>query len=183
MINNTLAEFHLTKANPRGVPCTPDSCKKLLNTPMPAVEDFDKDRYSKFRSMLGVVAYIALWTKPELMFPVSLVSAYMSNPSQVAFDFLVDILLYLKGVRDLPFRIIRQADASQGDCAVMFTDASYGNRQERRSQSCWLAFFFGNLIAWNSRYQPTCFGWTSGIPVTCFGCFSLLVGSSVRLTS
>lgn len=154
MIDNTLAEFDLTKANPRGVPCTPESCKKLIGTPMPAAEDFDKVRYSKFRSMLGVVAYIALWTKPELMFPVSLVSAYMSNPSQVAFDFLVDILLYLKGVRDIPFRLTRQAEADQQDCAVMFSDASLGNRQERRSQSCWLAFFFGNLIAWNSRYQP-----------------------------
>ena len=63
---------------------------------MPAAEDFDKDRYS------SVVAYIALRTKPELIFLVSLVSAYMSNPGQVAFDFLVDILMNLGGVRDFP---------------------------------------------------------------------------------
>ena len=90
------------------------------------------------------------------MFAVSLISQYMSNPGPVHMKFLENILLYLKGVQDMPLRMTRKTLewlVATG-WAVLFSDASLGNRDARRSQTCWLAFLFGNLVGWNSRYQP-----------------------------
>ena len=152
MISNCLQEHDLHKCNPRSVPCTPDSVKALQKAQQ-GYGDFDKERYSKYRSILGVISYIMNNVKPELMFAVSLASQYMSCPSATAMTFVINIMLYLKSVQHVPFRFNR-TDLSKGDWAVMFCDASLGNRDARRSQTCYLAFLFGNLIAWSSRFQP-----------------------------
>ena len=152
MISNCLQEHDLHKCNPKSVPCTPDSVKALQEAQR-GYNHFDKERHSKYRSILGVISYIMNNVKPELMFAVSLASQYMSCPSDTALTFVINILLYLKCVQHLPYRLTR-TDLSKGDWAVMFCDASLGNRDARRSQTCFLAFLFGNLIACSSRFQP-----------------------------
>ena len=152
MITNCLREHNLEKRNPRSVPCTPESVKALQVAQHGYVE-YDKERYTKYRSMLGVASYVMNSVKPELMFAVSVASQYMSCPSEVAMIFVINILLYLKSVQHVPFTFMR-IDLSKTDWAIMFCDASLGNRDARRSQTCYLAFLFGNLISWSSRFQP-----------------------------
>ena len=154
MILDCLKKHGLEKRVQRTSPCTPESCKALQSAPIPTPAEFCPARYSRFRSILGTISYIKECTKPELMFAVSLISQYMSNPGDEHMLFLENMLLYLKGVADIPFKFTRQTDPNQ-DVAVMFFDASLGNRDARRSQTCWLAFLYGNLVGWNSRYQPS----------------------------
>ena len=155
LIELVVQESGLSKANPKGVPCTPDSCKKLVESQNSVENIFDKDRYKKFRHILGVISHICNYTHPELMWSVSLLSAYMSCPSAYAMIFLLDIVLYLKGVQEDKF-YFSAMDLENGDeWAFMMSDASLGNRSKKRSQICFLAFLFGNLVGWKSRFHPS----------------------------
>ena len=87
LIELVVEESGLSKVNLKGAPCTPDSCKKLVESQNSVENIFDKDRYKKFRHILGVISHICNYTHPELMWSVSLLSAYMSFPSAYAMIF------------------------------------------------------------------------------------------------
>ena len=150
-----VTEAGLSKEPPKSVPCTPESCKELIRSEKPSPESFDKQMYRRFRHLLGVLSHIGNYTMPQMMFSISLISSYMSAPNEAAMAFLLNMILYVKQQLECDFVFTAQEDLDSQDWIYMMSDASLGNRSEKRSQICHLAFLFNNLVHWKSRYTTS----------------------------
>lgn len=106
----------------------------------------DKER---FQQLVGKLIYLT-HTRPDIGFAVSMVSRFMSNPSETHMDAVMRILQYLKSApgTGLSFKKRR----SRG--VEVFTDADWaGYVPDRRSTSGMCTYVWGNLVTWRSKKQ------------------------------
>ena len=98
---------------------------------------------------MGKLNYLTL-TRPDIAFPVSVVSQFMNSPRTSHWDAIIHILRYLKKA---PGRGILYKD--HGHCKIEgFSDADWaGCPMDRRSTSGYCVFVGGNLVSWKSKKQ------------------------------
>ena len=111
-----------------------------------AGEKVDRERYQR---LVGRLIYLT-HTRPDISFPVSVVSRYMHDPRKDHMDAVYHILRYLKGApgKGLIFRkhghfnIEGYCDSDWASCA-----------DDRKSTSGYCMFVGGNLVSWKSKKQ------------------------------
>ncbi|KAK9063841.1 hypothetical protein SSX86_017713 [Deinandra increscens subsp. villosa] len=103
----------------------------------------------KYRRIVGKLNYLTI-TRPDIAFPVSVVSQFMSSPRTSHWEAVCHILKYLKGA---PGRGILYQN--NGHHTVEgFTDADYnGDPTSRRSTTGYCIRVGGNLVSWKSKKQ------------------------------
>lgn len=103
----------------------------------------------KYRRVVGKLNYLTI-TRPDIAFPVSVVSQFMSSPRTSHWDAVTHILKYLKGAPG--HGILYQ---NHGHHVIEgFTDADYnGDPTNRRSTTRYCVFVGGNLVSWKSKKQ------------------------------
>ena len=81
-------KFDLMKRTPKSRPCTKETVAAIDNAVRPTIHEMQtaewKALYKRFRSILGAIMHIVKFTCPQVMFAVSVASAYMSCPCKVA---------------------------------------------------------------------------------------------------
>lgn len=106
----------------------------------------DKGMYQR---LCGKLIYLS-HTRPDIAYPVSVVSQFMHNPRQSHLNAVYRILQYLKGCpgKGVYFRKGHKLRIEA------FTDADYaGSIVDRRSTSGYCMFLGGNLVSWRSKKQ------------------------------
>lgn len=105
---------------------------------------------SFFKQLIGSLMYLTA-TRPDIMYAVSLLSRYMSRPTEVHYSAAKRILRYLQGTTK--FGILYK---KEGNCELIgFTDSDYaGSVEDRRSTSGYVFMLSGAAVAWSSRKQP-----------------------------
>lgn len=102
-----------------------------------------------YQRLVGKLLYLS-HTRPDIAYPVSVVSQHMHNPCEEHLDAFYRILRYLKmtpGLR-LYFRKHNDRDLK------VYTDSSWGGElTERRSTSGYCTYVWGNLVTWRSKKQ------------------------------
>ncbi|CAM8884740.1 unnamed protein product [Rhodiola kirilowii] len=89
-------------------------------------------------------------TRPDIAYPVSVVSQYMSSPTVDHWKAVEQILGYLKGS---PGRGLVYGSHGHENIEC-FSDADWaGSKEDRRSTSGYGIMFGGNLISWQSKKQ------------------------------
>ncbi|KAL8131529.1 hypothetical protein AgCh_007455 [Apium graveolens] len=126
---------------------------KLIDTPMdPNTKlqttsiSVDKGRYQRLVGKLLQLAH----TRPDIGFPVSVVSQFMNSPTQEHMNAVYRILQYLKKDpgKGLFFR------KSESQTIEVFTDADWaGSPIDIRSTSGYCSSVWGNLTTWRSKKQ------------------------------
>ncbi|XP_031106257.1 uncharacterized protein LOC116010903 [Ipomoea triloba] len=103
----------------------------------------------RYRRSVGKLNYLTI-TRPDIAFPVSMVSQFMSSPTRTHWDAAVRIVKYLKGA---PRKGILYADDGHTGVEV-FSDADWaGSPDDRRSTTRYCVFVGGNLVSWKSKKQ------------------------------
>ncbi|XP_039067066.1 uncharacterized mitochondrial protein AtMg00810-like [Hibiscus syriacus] len=104
---------------------------------------------NQFQRLVGKLMYLSL-TRPDISFPVNVISQFMTNPRGGHLEAANRILRYLKGT--LGHRLFFK---KTGDKTVkIFTDSSWASEvTERRSTSGYCSFVWGNLVTWRSKKQ------------------------------
>ncbi|XP_073290971.1 uncharacterized protein [Primulina huaijiensis] len=106
----------------------------------------NKDQYQR---LVGKLIYLA-HTRPDIGFSVSVVSRFMSNPSEVHMEAVLRILRYLRGN---PGKGIMFRKCSNRSVEV-YTDADWaGDASDRRSTSGHCSYVWGNIVSWRSKKQ------------------------------
>ncbi|KAJ9538575.1 hypothetical protein OSB04_031308 [Centaurea solstitialis] len=106
----------------------------------------DPERY---RRIVGKLNYLTI-TRPDIAFPVSVVSLFMSSPRTPHWEVVRHILKYLKGAPGLG--ILYQNHNHH--VIEGFMDADYdGDPTNRRSTTGYCVFVGGNLVSWKSKKQ------------------------------
>ncbi|XP_074352333.1 secreted RxLR effector protein 161-like [Apium graveolens] len=93
--------------------------------------------------------YAMLCTRPDLAYPVSLVSRYQSNPSQAHWEAVKRIMKYLKGT--LHHKLVYREDALD---IIGYYDVDLGgDKDDGKSTSGHLFILTGAAVCWGSKKQ------------------------------
>jgi hypothetical protein len=137
-----LEKFGMNKCNPVLNPIVP-GCRLSKD------EDGVKVDSTIYKQIVGSLMYLTA-TRPDMMFVVSLISRYMSNPTELHMEAAKRILRYLKGTTDFGvfYRGTRELN--------VYTDSDYaGDQEDRKSTSGYVFLFSSGAVSWSSKKQPT----------------------------
>ena len=93
-INKILKKFGIFECSKVLIPVDPNH--KLYKT----IEDDKTTDTNHYQQILGSIMYTIIGTRPDLVYTITLLSQYASNPSAEHLGALKRVLRYLKGTRD-----------------------------------------------------------------------------------
>ncbi|XP_062014077.1 uncharacterized mitochondrial protein AtMg00810-like [Rosa rugosa] len=103
-----------------------------------------------YKHVVGSLMYLTA-TRPDLMYAVSLISRYMSQPTELHLMAAKRVLRYVKGT--VNFGIFYKKEGNK-DLAA-FTDSDYaGCLEDRKSTSGYAFILNSRAVAWSLRKQP-----------------------------
>ena len=136
------------------------SCKPKP-APLPRDVQFPSDspalpEDNEFSSMIGALLYLALHTRPDIAYAVSLLSRFVASPTQAHLESAKHVLRYL--ARDpaagLIFPFVTPARRSNWELKV-FSDADFaGDKTSSKSTTGVLVQYNRCAIMWLSKLQP-----------------------------
>ncbi len=104
-----------------------------------------------YKAAVGSLMYAMVGTRPDLAFPVSMVSQFMSRAGPSHWMVVKRIMRYLKGTLDLKLCLGGKDVSLRGYC-----DADWGGDANERCSTTGYVFFVGvGTISWNCKRQPT----------------------------
>ena len=132
-VANTPLEFgvHLVKANPNDRMCD----------------------IKLYQELVGSLNHLAVFTRPDIAFAVSMLSQFNSNPTQTHWKAALRVLRYLKFTRNF---CITYTKAFNGSKIVVFgfSDADWGsNPVDRISITGYVFMINGGPVSWTSHKQ------------------------------
>ncbi|PRQ33949.1 putative RNA-directed DNA polymerase [Rosa chinensis] len=103
-----------------------------------------------YKQLVGSLMYLTS-TRPDLMYAVSLIARYMSQPTELHLMAAKRVLRYVKGT--VGFGILYKKEAS--GVLTAYTDSDYaGCLEDRKSTSGYAFMMSSGAVAWSSRKQP-----------------------------
>lgn len=136
-----LKRFGLDDCNPVINPIVP-GCK-LFSDEGPKVDD------TTFKQMVGSLMYITT-TRPDLQYVVSLISRFMSSPTEMHLAAAKRVLRYLQGTLDYG---IWYEKGRKGSLEI-FTDSDFaGDLDGRKSTSGYVFLWNKGAVSWASQKQ------------------------------
>lgn len=105
---------------------------------------------TEFRSIIGMLLYVAVNTRPDISASVSILSQKLSQPRKGDLGEAKRIIRYLKATKDMQLKL-----KSSGTQELMgFSDANWAeDRHDRKSNSGYVFMLFGGIISWACRKQ------------------------------
>ena len=141
-----LKKFGMESAKPVATPV--ENSTKLVK----ATDSQECIDQQKYQSAVGSLLYLAMATRPDIMFAVSNVAKFSAHPTNQHWTGVKRILRYLKGTADYGLSFTPNAS---GDC-VGYADADWGgDLDDRKSTSGYLFLISGEAVSWRSKKQ-TC---------------------------
>ncbi|CAL9028826.1 unnamed protein product [Prunus brigantina] len=131
-----------------------DDCKPF-GTPAEYGLKLCKDKGGKevdstfYKQIIGSLMYLT-YTRPDIMYAVSLVSRYMEKPTEMHLNAAKRILRYVKGTID--YGVFYKSDDGSG--FVGYTDSDYaGDIDDRKSTSGHTFLLNSGAVSWSSKKQ------------------------------
>ena len=125
-------------------------CKPIRNiTPVEnkSLQEIRIDE-TKYRSLIGNLLYLAICTRPDIIYAVSKAARKSKEPNLEDWDNVIRILRYLKGTINYGINFSRNPDVKA------FVDADYaGDLETRRSTTGFLITIGNTPTSWCSKLQ------------------------------
>jgi hypothetical protein len=102
-----------------------------------------------YRTVMGSLLWLANNTRPDIAYPVSILSQVLSNPGRVHWEAAKRVVRYLKGTEDAWLTF---GGSHVGLCG--FSDSSWGSEVLNwHSMSGYAFTLFGGAICWSAKKQ------------------------------
>ncbi|CAM8902732.1 unnamed protein product [Rhodiola kirilowii] len=149
-LNKVVDKFAMRSAKPASIPL--GGHLELTKADCPKI-DQEKLKMSNipYDVAVGSVMYDMLCTRPDLAFSISVLSRFMSNPSENHWLGMKYWLRYLSSTANLG---LVYADFDSKHDIVGYVDSDYASNKDNRKSTT--SFFFtwaGNCISWKSQLQ------------------------------
>jgi hypothetical protein len=125
------------------------------STPLPAnfnatTEDDEKPKESgQYPSVIGVLSYLAVGTRPDICFAVNYLARFAAKPGPLNWKGVQHLINYLAGSRNLKLNLYPRMDTTP---LKSFANASWGGEFARSTFGAFITFL-GAPISWISRRQ------------------------------
>ena len=151
LIDRIITELNCKDANPVRTPLPPNT--RLTKRDLPQSEEEGRRAAKQpFRQLVGVLMYLAISTRPDIMLAVSLLSRFNSAHGDTHWKAAIHVVRYLKGTRDYELEL----GGDEGSHLVGYTDSDYANCPDTRRSISGYCFSLGSgLISWMSKKQST----------------------------
>ena len=131
---------------------------KPINTPMEfrlAVKEKSEDEKpfdkTKYRSLIGMLLYVALGTRPDIAYSVGVLAKFSENPTETHWKYVQRVLRYLKSTINFGLKYHRLSENTE---IVGYCDADWGGDENNRRSTSGIVMLLGNsLINWSSKKQ------------------------------
>lgn len=128
--------------------------KRIRRVPQVETIDFgedylDQEGTREYRSLIGALLYVANQTRIDTAFPVNFLSRFMQKPTQLHWKYAMKILSYLYHTRNRRLYLGKKNEIEM----EAYSDASFGNLEDYRSQSGTLVTLYESPVSWLSRKQ------------------------------
>jgi hypothetical protein len=135
-----LKKFTMSESKPVNSPIVP-GFKINRDVNGVAVDD------TYFKQIVGSLMYLTA-TRPDIMFSVSLISRYMSKPTELHLQAAKRILRYLKGT--VSYGIFYKKGEEEE--LLAFTDSDYaGDEEDSKSTSGYVFLLSSGAVSWMSK--------------------------------
>lgn len=142
--NRVLHKFEMENCNPVSVPSDP-------NQTLSKDDGSDKSLYP-YRQLIGSLMYLAIATRPDICYAVSIASRYLESPSQMHENAAKRILKYIRGTSN--YGLLYHSD--ERERIRGFSDADYAGDTDTRRSTTGFCFLIGNgVVSWNSERQKS----------------------------
>lgn len=136
----------MDKCNPNATPCDPNVIIKETELFSHELKEMER---IPFREAVGALMFVAVVSRPDIMFSVSRISRYLNNPSEIHWNAVKRIFRYLKGT--INFGICYKGDKIDFKA---YSDADFaGDVDTRRSTSGYVTMIAGAPVTWSSSRQ------------------------------
>ncbi len=136
--------------------CKPRSKPLEAKIPVTELVSEGNPENSKFpcSNVIGSLMYSMLWTRPDLCYPISLLSRFQSKPSEKLWTLIKCVLRYVKGTLDYKL-VYTKNESANFEIMTGYTDASHATNDEkvRSTSGTLIQLFDHNLVAWSSQRQ------------------------------
>lgn len=112
------------------------------------LEEAAEMRRVPYREAIGSLMYCAVATRPDITFPVLLLSQFLENPGKVHWEAVKRIFRYLSGTKDW---VLKYGGSKDG--LVGYTDADGASQEHRHAISGYTFLIDGGAVLWSSRKQ------------------------------
>lgn len=145
-IEQILVRFGMWKCNPISTPMDPNH-KFSKN-----MEDNESGEKFPYREAIGSLLFAAQVTRPDINFPVILLSRFLINPQKSHWLGVKRIMRYLMGTLNMKLTY----GGIQQNTVVGFCDSDYAaDIDDRKSTSGYVFVRNGAAISWQTKKQPT----------------------------
>ena len=106
-----------------------------------------------YRSLVGSLMYVAVGSRPDIMFAVSKLSCFLDCYSEAHWQAAVRIVWYLKGTRKMGLVL---GGSSPSLSLIGYCDSDYANNpgaEERRSAAGYCFSLGSSAVSWSSKKQ------------------------------
>lgn len=151
------SEYKRTSALRRFHPVDP----KCLKLPLRAKDDVAPAQLTtRYQSLIGKLLYPATQLRTDIAFAIGWLARAMSNPTELHYQYAIQVLDYLYSTKDLvmSFTAHSSANVDVYSKATSFglhaySDASFADAEDRKSTSGYLFKFVGGTICHRSSKQ------------------------------
>lgn len=144
-----LEKFKMTNCNPVQTPMEPGT---------QLVSNYDENGQPgpiadvPYRQLIGSLMYLAVATRPDLSYAVSVLSKFLEQPSDAHWLSAKRVLKYLKGTLDMG--ITFDGNCDQKNQLVAYTDSDYASCPDTRKSTSGIVLMLNNgPVIWSSRKQ------------------------------
>jgi hypothetical protein len=150
-ILNVLDRASMSDCNPVSTPLDPS--EKLSAEMAPKTrQEWEEMRTVPYVNILGAVAYIAIATRPDIAYAVSVLARFSKDPGPKHWKALKHLLRYLRGTID--YKLTYAPDPTSNDLFTSYCDADHGgNPDNGRSTSGFIVKIGTGAVSWMSRLQ------------------------------
>ena len=108
-----------------------------------------------YRSVVGLLNYIAHMTRPDMQFCASQFSRFMKSPTVYQYNELCKAISYLHASRDLCLSVVFDSKSEPDGCIHTFVDCGEPNLIENlgRRTTGMVVTYRSNLIGWSTKRQ------------------------------
>ena len=146
-IDSILTRFNFADCKPVATPMDPSMRFSKDQCPQ-TTEEIAEMRKVPYLEAVGSLNYLAVATRPDISFSVSLLAQFMGNPGRVHWEAVKRVFRYLKGTRDWKLVYGTEQDGLKG-----YTDADGASQEHRHAISGYAFLIDRGAVSWSSKKQ------------------------------